>query len=128
MFMPLIVPMAYVDVITRIVQIIGTIAASISIVIGIRKIIEAIKKPKGNEKQQKPKYFKIEKNAVPLPGIPMVKSPKGYVYQPDQHPKKRTLYCGNCYKMPSNLLPLNKTGGLFSKEMVCPACKTIYKR
>ena len=120
--------MAYVAVITLIATIMGIIAASMSIAIGIWRIIEATKKPKGNEKQQQRKYFKMEKNAVILAPFPLVKSPKGYIYEINQHPKKRTLYCGNCYTTLSKLTPLKKVGSFSPKKVICHTCKTIYKK
>jgi len=58
----------------------------------------------------------------------MVKSPKGYVYHPDQDPKTRTLFCGKCYMAASKRIPLSETGSRFCKELVCPDCQTIYSK
>ena len=97
---------------------------SSSVIVIIRKVGKAIKYKATRNK----KAFKIEKNAVILAPFPLVKSPKGYIYGIDQDPKTGTLFCGNCYTATSKRIPLDKTGGRFSKELVCPDCQTIYSK
>jgi len=105
-----------------VLETIGTIAALIAAVIVISSAIRAaVKKIVKYKATRKKKHFKTERNAVPIPGIPIVKSPKGYVYYPDQDPKKRAPHCGNCH--PPKLVPLDMTGGLLSREMVCPVAR-----
>jgi hypothetical protein len=95
--------------------------ASTLLLITIVKIFSIIGQKIKNTKQQLAKYPKIEKNAVLLAPFPIVKSPKGYIYYPEN---KKILYCGKCYASPSNMTPLEKAG---FKKYICPACKTVYK-
>jgi hypothetical protein len=58
-------------------------------------------------KQHKKKAM-MEKNSEILFGMPIFKSPNGYIYTVSD--VKKSLYCGKCSNSPSNLVPLKKTG------------------
>ena len=124
--MPLIIPVEYAPAIQIVYVIMGIAASLMAIIGGVLVIVTKIKKARENPAQQKPKYFKIEKNAVLLAPFPIVKSPKGYIYSLDKKPKDRILYCGKCCMATSKRIPLSETGSRFSKELVCPDCETVY--
>jgi len=69
--------------------------------------------------------LKMEKNAVILFPFPILKSPKGYLFNVEG---KKKLYCEKCYSSKdSKFIQLVKTGR-FSRKYVCPVCNTEYKK
>jgi hypothetical protein len=64
----------------------------------------------------------MEKNAVPLGGMPIFTSPNGYLYTVSDD--KKSIFCADCYASNSKLIPLEKTG---RKKYACPSCNKEYK-
>jgi len=64
----------------------------------------------------------IEKGTIFTGGMPIFKSPKGYLYTVSDDNK--SLFCADCYKPDLKLIRLEKTG---YKKYICPACNKEYK-
>jgi len=68
------------------------------------------------------KKHMMEKGTEFSGGLPIFKSPKGYLYTVSDDQK--SLYCAGCYNQNSKLIRLEKKR---RKVYVCPVCNAEYK-